>query len=68
MVFEQKLSEDTADQYIDEPPDEWQAEPGTITIVSNGLNIAAIWGAGSNCPAKLKAKIRSRRFSLLTVH
>jgi hypothetical protein len=49
MVFEQKFSEDTADQYMDEPPDEWRAEPGTITIVSNGLNLAAIWGAGSNC-------------------
>ena len=31
-----------------DPPDEWQAAPGTISIISNQQSVWVIWGAGAD--------------------
>lgn len=35
-------------QYLDDPPQEWTAPPGTITAISNFRDLFVVWGAGAD--------------------
>ncbi|MBI4533604.1 MAG: hypothetical protein HY711_06620, partial [Candidatus Melainabacteria bacterium] len=43
-----QLSDGLIQQIHESPPDDWQESPGTITVLTNGDRLVAIWGAGSN--------------------
>jgi hypothetical protein len=46
LNFDPSLSEQQVQNWRTDPPDEWQAAPGTITAISNNQNLFVIWGAG----------------------
>lgn len=42
------LSKSKLEEFKVKPPSEWFGTPGTITIVSDGREIFAVWGAGAD--------------------
>ncbi|GEM_PF-3467577 len=48
VFVDRTLRPDALDYLRAHPPETWQAEPGTITIISNGSDLCAVWGAGSS--------------------
>ncbi len=48
LVFDPSLTEQQVQNWRTDPPDEWQAAPGTITAISNNQNLFVLWGAGIN--------------------
>jgi hypothetical protein len=36
------------DQYSADPPVDWRAKPGTITVITNDQYLFIIWGAGAD--------------------
>lgn len=39
------MTDEDIQQYLTQPPQEWNAPPGTITAISNQTNAYVIWGA-----------------------
>jgi len=48
FVVDMGLDRDAVKALIDLPPDTWQAPAGTITVISNGYHLAAIWASGAD--------------------
>jgi len=42
------MTGDYAADVVEKAPESWESEPGTITVYSNGRNLAVIWGADSD--------------------
>jgi hypothetical protein len=45
LAFDPSLTAIQAQEWEDDPPDEWEAPPGTITAICNGTDLVAIWAA-----------------------
>jgi hypothetical protein len=70
LVIDGSLSELEIQQWQTEPPDEWNAPAGTITVISNQQNLFCIWGAGLNGkpirdPLSRQVQIIIGRYALL---
>ena len=48
LSIDNSLSEEEAQQWITNPPDDWQQPPGTISIIGNQSNMYVLWGAGAD--------------------
>jgi hypothetical protein len=46
LTIDNSLSEIEAQQWLTQPPDDWQAPPGTISLIGNQQNMYVLWGAG----------------------
>lgn len=42
------MGERDISDFADHLPDDWQADPGTITVLTNGRDIAAVWAAAAD--------------------
>lgn len=62
MQFDPSLTAIQAKEWEEDPPDEWEAPPGTITAICNGTDLVAIWAASADgkpirVPGQKKARI-----------
>jgi hypothetical protein len=48
LVMDPSLTEIEIQEWERNPPDEWSADPGTVTVISNQQNLYVVWGAGYN--------------------
>lgn len=48
LKFNPSLTIQQAEEWQGDPPDDWQESPGTITGISNGMNLVVVWGAGAD--------------------
>ncbi len=63
MAFDPSLTAEQAKEWSDDPPDEWEAPPGTITSIANGTDLVVIWGSGSDGrPIRVPGSKRVRIF------
>lgn len=63
MAFDPSLTAMQAKQWEEDPPDEWEAAPGTITAISNGTDLVVIWGSGyDGKPIRVPGQKRIRLF------
>jgi hypothetical protein len=46
LSINNSLSEEQAQEWLRQPPEEWQAPPGTISAIGNQQNMYVLWGAG----------------------
>ena len=66
VVVDVGLDVDSLKAFQDTPPDSWQAPAGTITIISNGYNLAAVWAAGAD--QRPIRDLETGKVRILTVH
>lgn len=45
LQFDPSLTAEQANEWESDPPDEWEAPPGTITAICNGTDLVVIWAA-----------------------
>ncbi|MBX9668912.1 MAG: hypothetical protein K2X93_14905 [Candidatus Obscuribacterales bacterium] len=63
MAFDPSLTAVQAKEWSDDPPDEWEAPPGTITSIANGTDLVVIWGSGADGkPIRVPGTKRARIF------
>lgn len=63
LAFDPSLTAEQAKEWEDDPPDEWEAPPGTITAVCNGTDLVVIWGAGiDQHPIRISGSKKIRLF------
>jgi len=63
LAFDPSLTAEQAREWEDDPPDEWEAPPGTITAVCNGTDLVVIWGAGiDKHPIRISGSKKIRLF------
>jgi hypothetical protein len=48
LFRDDSLSMNTIDYYSKQPPTDWTADPGVITIIGSNHGIVMVWGAGAN--------------------
>lgn len=48
LSFDPSLTATQAQEWEEDPPDEWEAPPGTITAICNGTDLVAIWAASTD--------------------
>jgi hypothetical protein len=70
LKIDNSLTEEEAREWLTNPPDDWQAPPGTITLIGNQQNMYVCWGAGRNGrpirdPLSHRTQIIIGRFAML---
>jgi hypothetical protein len=46
--IDRHLNDEAVLRFLEFPPDDWQAPPGTIVVVTDGNRLAAIWASGAD--------------------
>jgi hypothetical protein len=46
LIFNPSLSDYMVTEYLTNPPDDWRAPPGSVTAISNNVDLFMLWGAG----------------------
>lgn len=63
LSFDPSLTATQAQEWEEDPPDEWEAPPGTITAICNGTDLVAIWAASADGkPIRVSGQNKIRLF------
>lgn len=65
LVFLSSLSKNDLAAIRSNPPASWRAEPGTITIIHNGYDLAVFWGASAD--GRPLRNLETGEFRILTL-
>ncbi|MBX9696013.1 MAG: hypothetical protein K2Z81_26740 [Cyanobacteria bacterium] len=63
LQYDPSLTAQSVQEWETDPPDSWQAPPGTITGISNSQDLIVVWGAGADGkPIRVPGTNRTRLF------
>jgi hypothetical protein len=48
LYVDQSLNGNLVEQFLDDPPSTWVADPGSISAISNNQDLYIVWGAGAD--------------------